>query len=224
MSHTHPGSNVSIFLMQITKKSFLIILLACPLLATAEERPSLLFREDWKEIPQSLPVNQEHVANEDLVLHLHGPAKEFIKKSHHDTPLDDPYYIWSGPCESGNWAVSLESKKGVFNLSGKSKVRWRTKQHGFRTLRIIIELDSGTWLVSDQGDDASNDWRIKEFNIADIEWRNLNIDTVTEEHPIIENPDLTKIRRIGFTDLMIGGRSKACSRLDWIEVYAFPSE
>ena len=31
----------------------------------ADYRPGLFLREDWKEIPAELPVNQTHVANED---------------------------------------------------------------------------------------------------------------------------------------------------------------
>jgi hypothetical protein len=40
---------------------------------------------------------------------LYGPGKDSIKKSHHETPPDDPYYIWSGLC-TGNWAVTLKQK------------------------------------------------------------------------------------------------------------------
>ena len=59
--------------------------------------------------------------------------------------------------------------------------------------------------------------------MIDMRWRRLNIDTVIEEDPVISNPDLSQIEQIGFTDLMLGGGSRSCSRLDWIEVYAHPS-
>ena len=36
------------------------------------------------------------------------------------------------------------------------------------------------------------------------------------------NPDLSRVDEIGFTDLMVGGQSEACSRLDWVEVYGKP--
>ena len=71
----------------------------------AQARPGLFFREDWKEIPAATPVTQEHVVSPDLILSLYGPARASIKKSHHDTPADDPYYIWSGECQA-NWAVT----------------------------------------------------------------------------------------------------------------------
>jgi hypothetical protein len=49
-----------------------------------------------------------------------------------------------------------------------------------RRLHIILKLASGTWLVSDQADDATKDWREREFNFADIHWRRLDIEKVTE--------------------------------------------
>lgn len=60
-----------------------------------------------------------------------------------------------------------------------------------------------------------------EFRIADIRWRELNIETVTEGL-WVENPNLSKVSEVGFTDLMAGGGTPASSRLDWIEVYGKP--
>lgn len=182
-------------------------------------RPGLLFREDWKEIPPEIPVNQGHVANPDLILHLYGPGKEVIKKSNHEQPIDDPYYIWSGLCK-GNWLVSLEHLEGPVDLSRYAKIRWRSKQAGLRELRIALKLADGTWLVSRESDGPSADWRIKEFNIADLTWYELDIESICESKRV-EDPNLSQVMEIGFTDLMRGGGSNACSRLDWIEVYAW---
>ena len=181
-------------------------------------RPSLLFREDWKETPAVTPVTQEHVSNPDLIMTRHGPGEAKIKKSHHDQPADDPYYIWSGETDT-NWALSLRHSRTAMDLTGSAKIRWRAKQTGFRQLRIILKLANGRWVVSDQFDDDSADWRVREFNLADIRWRVLDIAKVTEGkwEPA---PDLSRVDEIGFTDLMVGGRTAASSRLDWIEVYA----
>jgi hypothetical protein len=184
---------------------------------TAQYRPSLFFREDWKEIPAATPVTQEHVANMSLILGLYGPGCDSIKKSHHISPADDPYYIWSGLC-LGNWAVTLKSKTACADLREYAKIVWRSKQNGMRNLHIVLKLADGTWLVSDQCEGQSKDWRIHEFNLMDINWYLLDINTVVEGAPAI-NPDLSKVDEIGFTDLMRGGQSIACSRLDWIEVY-----
>lgn len=182
-------------------------------------RPDLFFREDWKETPAEIPVNQNHVNNPALILGVYGPGQDSIKKSNHDTPSDDPYYIWSGLC-IGNWAVSLKHKDHFADMSGYAKIKWRSKQFGFRELHILLKLADGTWLVSKEGDPASSDWRISEFNVQDLHWYTIDMNTITELKPAL-NPDLSKVEEIGFTDLMPGGKSTACSRLDWIEVYAY---
>jgi len=198
------GITCSVFLSQFTN-------------CNAQYRPSLFFREDWKEIPAATPVTKDHVFNKNLIMNLYGPGCDSIKKSHHDQPVDDPYYIWSGLC-LGNWALTLKNKASYADLSQFAKIVWRSKQSGLRSLHIILKLANGTWLVSDQCDGQSKDWRIHEFNLADINWYLLDIRSVVEGAPV-NNPDLSKVDEIGFTDLMRGGQSIACSRLDWIEVY-----
>jgi len=183
----------------------------------AQDRPGLFFREDWKETPPETPLTQAHVANPDLVLAVYGPGKAGLRKSHHEKPVDDPYYVWTGTC-AGNCAVSLRHKSGPVDLTGQAKIRWRTKQSGFRELRIMVKLADGTWLVADESDGPSNDWRVREFNFADLRWRRLDIATITEG-AWVERPNLSKVSEIGWTDLMSGGGTPASSRLDWIEVY-----
>jgi hypothetical protein len=197
-----------------------VFLFGVYLTPSAQERPGLFFREDWKEIPPGRPVTQEHVSNPDLLVSRHGPGEAGIKKSHHDQPADDPWYIWSGEA-SGNWAISLQHKKFNVDLTGLAKVRWRSKQAGFRQLRLILKLADGRWLVSDEFDGPSADWRIHEFNVADIHWRRLDIERIVEGEWEM-NSDLSKVEEIGWTDLMTGGNSLACSRVDWIEVYGKP--
>lgn len=195
-----------------------VFLLAAAAGLFAQDRPGLFFREDWKETPEALPITQDHVANPDLVLSLHGTGKAAIKKSHHDAPADDPYYVWSGECP-GNWAVSLRHRSALADLTGLAKIRWRTKQAGYRQLRIVLKLAGGPWLIGDPSDGPSTDWRVREFNIGDLRWRKLDIDNVLERE-WVEQPDLSRVEEIGFSDLMRGGGTPACSRLDWIEVYA----
>ena len=183
----------------------------------AAEKPELLFREDWKETPAEMPVSQDHVGNPNLLLKLYGPGLHGIKKSHHPNIPNDPFYIWSGACP-GNWAVTLTHKRNDVDLTNSALIRWRAKQAGFRQLRVILKLSSGQWMVSDLFDDASDDWRIREFRIQGIHWRALDISRITEGKRL-DAPDLSRIEEIGFTDLMPGGFSEACSRLDWIEVH-----
>jgi hypothetical protein len=204
-----------------TFQSILFVALLIADAAAAEPkatRPGLLWREDWRETAAATPVTQEHVANPDLIMTRHGPGEAKIKKSHHDQPADDPFYIWSGEADT-NWALSLRHSRVAMDLTESAKIRWRAKQTGFRQLRVILKLANGKWIVSDQFDDDSADWRIREFVVADLRWRALDIAKVVEGkwEPA---PDLSKVEEIGFTDLMAGGRTPASSRLDWIEVHA----
>lgn len=199
------------------------LLLGCWVMAAAaqeRQRPGLFFREDWVESPPQLPVTQEHVANPSLVLSLHGPGRDGIKKSNHERPYDDPYYIWNGDAKA-NWAVSLRHRESQADLSHQARIVWRSKQQGLHWLRIVLKLADGTWLVSEAADGPSSDWRIKEFVLADTRWFRLNIDEVIVGQPVAK-PDLSRVDEIGFTDLMRGGNTPSSSRLDWIEVYGYP--
>jgi hypothetical protein len=189
----------------------------CHAAAVAQTRPPLVFREDWTETPAATPVTQAHVANPDLILSLHGPGADLVKKSHHDQPADDPYYVWSGDTNAP-WALSLRHRRGAIDLTGQARVRWRAKQSGFCELRLIVQLPDGPWAIAEQADGPSSDWRERDFIVADLTWRALDLTRVVEGRPI-RKPDLSKVQAIGVTDLRGGGGTPASSRLDWIEVY-----
>lgn len=199
-----------------------ILIAVCSATAFAQqrERPGLFFREDWVESPPHLPVTQQDVANPVLILSLHGPGRDGIKKSNHDRPYDDPFYIWNGDAKA-NWALSLRHRDAFVDLSHQARIVWRAKQQGLHWLRIVLKLADGTWLVSDAADGPSSDWRIKEFVLADVHWFRLDINDILVLAPV-PKPDLTRVDAIGFTDLMRGGDTPSSSRLDWIEVYGYP--
>ena len=178
----------------------------------------LLFREDWTATTPNIPLTQRDVANPDLRVAVHGQGPPLVKKSFHDAREWDPHYVWSGLAKTP-WAVSLSFADGrLLDLTGSATVRWRSRQSGFRALRAIVGLEGGSWLVSEDSDPASSHWRVREFALPATRWRRLDISTVTEAS-WVDGPELGRVRSVGFTDLMPGGRSGACSRLDWIEVY-----
>jgi len=180
-------------------------------------RPPLFLREDFKETPAATPITQDHLSNPNLVLGLYGPGKAGAKKSHHDTPADDPYYFWDGTCE-GNCAITLRDKSNFGDLTGLAKIHWRTKQSGFRRLHFVLKLAGGAWLVSEPVESASTDWRESEWAVQDLHWRKLDIATLVEG-AAVEHPDLSRVDEIGWSTLMTGGGTPASSRVDWIAVY-----
>ena len=198
---------------------FFLAWAACLALQAADVgRAPLIFREDWTASPPAIPLTQRDVANPELAVAVHGLGPPLVKKSYHDAREWDPHYVWSGLAKTP-WAVSLSlADGGLMDLSGTATVRWRSRQSGFRALRAVVELAGGQWLVSEHSDGASAQWRVSEFAFSSSRWRRLDPATVTEG-PWAEDPDLTRVRSVGFTDLMPGGRSLACSRIDWIEVY-----
>ncbi|MFC1607779.1 hypothetical protein ACFL47_07390 [Candidatus Latescibacterota bacterium] len=205
--------------MALLRFTALLIVIAFPVVVSAQEEnlssPPLYFREDWCETPAETPVTQDHVLNSGLELALHGSGKDMIKKSHHDQPLDDPFYIWSGQCE-GTWAVSLAMSVLTVDLT-RGSVRWRTKNFD-RILRVVVGLADGTWLVSSRGTGETPGWHDFTIDLTGMTWKKLNIGSVTAGDTV-DKPDLTRVRSVGFTDLDRGGQSLSCSRLDWIEVY-----
>jgi len=198
----------------VSMRWVLLLTILCSAAAAAES--PLFFREDWTESPPSLPVTDADLTNRELTVTRHGPGGSLLKKSFHDFIPNDPHYIWSGLCR-GNWALSLRRKDSDVDLTA-GRVRWRAKQSGFRMLRVVVKTGDGKWLVSDAADEASDDWRVRELDLDEVGWRELNVETVVEGR-VVESPDLSRVEEVGFTDLMAGGRSRACSRLDWIEVY-----
>lgn len=202
---------------------FVFLLAGAALGIKAQEkayRPGMFFREDWKETPAEIPLSQKHVNNPELLVQLYGAGKDSLKKSNHEKPVDDPFYVWSGLC-LGNWMVTLKHKSQNVDLSGFAKISWRSKQVGLRQLRIVLKTAAGKWLVSDLASGPAKDWRIDEFNVQDITWYKLDPERITEIG-IETSPNLSNIAEIGFTDLMPGGKSASCSRLDWIEVHGVP--
>jgi hypothetical protein len=97
---------------------------------------------------------------------------------------------------------------------------------GFHLLRPILKLTNGTWLVGDKAVGLSTDWVESEIQLVDVRWRNLDIENVVEgrEARWVDNPNLSRVEEIGFTDLMRGAGhgSGGGSRVDWIQVSGKP--
>ena len=194
------------------------------------QRPPLFFREDWKldpSIPNTTPelehtVGQGDLANSNLELRLYGDKVGPVVVSQAN---DDITFVMTLLCTS-NCAVALRDKKNNVDLTGLAKMRWRTRENGFHFVHPIVKLANNTWLVGDHSVGYSADWVESEISFADVRWRNLDIDNVVEarDGKWVDNPDLSNVEEIGFTDLMRGSGHGmgGGSRIDWIEVYGKP--
>jgi len=195
-----------------------------------DHRPPVAFREDWTDPTPGVPTDYKdrdldsHLQNKNLQHGRYGLGAKDVIYDRHVSPRDDPGYIWLGACAAGPCAITLKDKTDYLDLSNPmAKVVWRTKQGGFRQLRLVLKLADGSFLISDRSAGPAEDWNISEISIRDVHWRVLKIqDPRMYEDALVEKPDLTKIDEIGFTDLMLGGPSftSGTSRVDWIEVHA----
>jgi len=193
-----------------------------------DHRPSLFFRETWKDPEvQERKVVQADLTNAGLELKLYGPSSIDVRIVKHASPKDDPSYIWSGSSPEP-WSLTLRDKNNYVDLSGPvAKIRWRTKEAGFNLLRPVLKLADGKFIVGDYTEGYTGDWRETEFSLASVRWRSfdsVNIVTTRTDPGWVVNPDLTKVDKIGFTDLVrgSGGGAGGGSRIDWIEVYGNP--
>jgi hypothetical protein len=167
------------------------------------------------------------MTGENLQLQLYGPGSVDVRIVHHQSPKDDPTYIWSGSAPA-NWVLTIRDRKNYVDLSSPvAKIRWRTKEAGFHLLRPVLKLADGTFLVGSHVESYTGDWIETEFTLADVRWRELDSQNAVEsrlESRWKESPDLTRVDEIGFTDLTrgSGGGPGGGSRVDWIEVYGTP--
>ena len=178
----------------------------------------LFFREGWMEVPPGRPVTNEHLQNGELVVALHGPDGLSVNRSHHDDRPNDPWYIWSGSAKNGLWAISLRRRDALVNLSQGGRIRWRVKQSGPHVLKVMLEVEGGSWLVSNQGFGETPDWHVFDCDLSNLTWISLDVETI-EAGKRVKRPDLSHIRSVGWTDLSVGEGSLGCTRVDWIEVY-----
>jgi hypothetical protein len=109
-------------------------------------------------------------------------------------------------------------RHSLVDLSSGAHIRWRTRQSGGHVLKIVLGLEDGTWLVSDKGFGETPDWWVFDVDLEVFRWHRLDIQSI-KAGPLVKEPDLSRVRSVGWTDLMVGGSSKACTRVDWIEVY-----
>ena len=100
-----------------------------PRFVPEDHRPPLFLREGWKnpngtgatcaDCDPKVQVNirPDLVENPNLELKTYGPGKNEVQVVHHDSPKDDPSFIWTGMTK-GNWVVALRDKNNYADLTG----------------------------------------------------------------------------------------------------------
>src|SRR5439155_13707837 len=170
-----------------------------------DHRPPVAFREDWTDPTPGVPADYKdrdldsHLQNKNLQHGRYGLGAKDVIYDRHVGPRDDPGYIWLGACAAGPCAITLKDKTDYLDLSNPmSKVVWRTKQTGFRQLRLVLKLADGSFLISDRYAGPAEDWNISEILISEVHWRILKIQEPVRiyEDALVEKPNLTKVDEI----------------------------
>jgi hypothetical protein len=197
------------------------------------EPARLLFHEQWTRAPQAQPMLQDNLGNQHLTLHLYGNPNE-IRKTFH--PDED--YTYTGETIE-NWALTVSDKSVYWNLTGDGRIRFRTRNSGYRFLHVVIRTADGRYFVSEEGAGESTAWIETDYILSNLRWRNLMMtDTPTNASnrrapnpkrvPIIPTssatPDLSRVDEVGFSDLMPGGWIPSTSRVNafWLYGKAVP--
>jgi hypothetical protein len=105
---------------------FILIFSMSNSIAQESYRPGLFFREDWKETPPEIPLSQNHVNNPELLVQLYGAGKDSLKKSNHDRPVDDPFYVWSACVWKLAGFAETQRKQCGFNRICQNQVAFET--------------------------------------------------------------------------------------------------
>ena len=198
------------------------------------ETPPLLFREVWQQPPHTGPLTDENrrinssaLTNKDLELKLYGPDAGNIQVTSHNGVPD----LWNGFTTSPV-ALTLKHKGAYMDLTGLTRMRWRTRTENLHVLHPVVKLADGQLLVGSQtfqspqrrmigANGFTGNFVVSEVTFDDQRWFQLDPEKVIVKLEV-NNPDLSRVDEIGYVDLMPGGGhgTAGCTNVSWIEVYA----
>ena len=196
--------------------------------------PPLLFRETWQQPPHEGPLNDENrritkeaLTNPELTLQLYGPDAADIQVTSHNGIPD----LWNGFTTSPV-ALTLKYKRGYLDLTGLTRMRWRTRTENLHVLHPVVKLADGKLLVGSQTFESpqrrmtgpqgyTGNFVVSEVTFGDQRWFELDPDKAVVKLEV-DHPDLSRVDEIGYVDLMPGGGhgTAGCTNVSWIEVYA----
>ena len=122
--------------------------------------------------------------------------------------------LWNGFTTSPV-ALTLKHKGGYLDLTGLTRMRWRTRTENLHVLHPVVKLADGTLLVGSQtfqspqrrmveANGYTGDFVVSEVTFDDQRWFELDPQKVVVKLEV-NNPDLSRVDEIGYVDLMPGG-------------------
>jgi hypothetical protein len=196
--------------------------------------PPLLFREVWQQPPHTGALNDDNrritpqaLTNAKLELKLYGKDSANIQVTSHNGIPD----LWNGFTTSPV-ALTLKHKDAYLDLTGLTRMRWRTRTENLHALHPVVKLADGKLLVGSHTFESpqrrmtgatgfTGNFVVSEVTFDDQRWFELDPERVIVKLEV-NNPDLSRVDEIGYVDLMPGGGhgTAGCTNVSWIEVYA----
>lgn len=187
----------------------------------------LFLREGWRMPPPSdadgIPATQDAISNPNLELKLYGVSGKDILLAGNRPNSTMPLNLWTGVTTTPS-AATLRDRQNFADLSGLAKIRWITRTSGFHTVRPIVKLADGSWLIGDIVSGTWGDFNENEISFSEVRWMALDIERVVTKGRWVEKVDLSRVDEIGFADLMPGSGHGAGGfvNVGRVEVYGRP--
>ena len=174
--------------------------------AAPATRPTLLFKEEWREPPfqgERTDENQRFVpsvvTNPNLEVKLYGADAKVVRTARHEGRID----LWTGLATSPV-AITLRDKRNFVDLSGLARLRWMVRTNAIHTLYPVVRLADGTLLVGNRGISTDDEFYSVEVGFTGMRWYRLDPVKVVVMAEV-EHPDLRKVDEVGLTTLAPGG-------------------
>lgn len=195
-------------------------------------RPSLLFQEEWRQADEALGIpisehrsanqyylaGQSAVTNPNLELTLYGQRAGDVTVYEHEGRVD----LWTGLVGS-SVAVTLKDRNNYLDLTGLARARAIVRTNNLHVLHPVVKLPDGTLLVGSQIISTGGAFLSTEVAFDNQRWFNLDpVEVATGS--VADNPDLSRVDEVGFTDLAAGGGhgNAGWTNISMVEVYALP--
>ena len=195
-----------------------------------ETPPSLLFKEQWQQVPAAVGVptsprrsqnqywlaSQAAVTNPALEVKFYGPDAGNITVYIHEGRAD----LWTGLTGSPV-AVTLRHRDSYIDLRGLARVRAILRTGNLHTLHPVVRLADGSLLAGSRAIDTDGQFLNTDVSFDNLRWYTLEAATLGVKAQAMK-VDLSRVDEVGFVDLAPAGGhgSSGWANISWIEVYA----
>ena len=178
-----------------------------------------VFREDFRENPAHIPINENDTTSPFLTLKRMGPGQDQIKHSHHPEIKNDPHYTWNGKCTAPT-LLAFEFNHPLDLSDPNSHLKLQTKNFGKSTLHLAIK-SKDQWFARVPPVGQHQDWTISTLPLLgkEITYQKIAADKATLDTKRAL-PSFQEITAIGFLSAVTPNGSKDCTRLDWFALHS----